>query len=395
MKHIDEYKQLIALWDEEHDSEEKDEAEKRIFTFIDLILFAPEDRNNKEYVIRLMTELASVKKLVAKGVDFIFRFSSDELKDDHDVVLAALACVADGIPCNNGYIAYSIFWKSSESVRNRKDVLLAACNVLQDVSSENWGAREVLSVASQRLKNNREVILKLISMDHRAFEAASEDLRNDIGVATAALEKCTMDERLLCYVGPSLRRNKGFILSALKKTWFGPNDIPISFRDDPEIMAALIENLKVGQKVSNRYFCHYIDHYPHLFAPIKNRLMGMTEKLVARGDETLKKYLVPPVWYGGRNFSADEWIAQHYRLLFMVKHLGCSAIQHDDVEWTSLGGGQRNIIEYAGFDLPFKDYKEVRRLEPVIRKLFEVKHTLVRMHIAYNSDDCDMNDDDY
>jgi len=91
--------------------------------------------------------------------------ASDELKNDREVVLAAV---------NNEGFALE---HASDELKDDREVVFAA------LSNHGWA----LDYASDELKNDREVVLAAVDNDGRALEDASDELKNDREVVIAAV----------------------------------------------------------------------------------------------------------------------------------------------------------------------------------------------------------------
>jgi hypothetical protein len=85
------------------------------------------------------------------------RYASAELKNDREIVMAALK--------EDSYA----FVSASEELKNDKEVVLAAL--------KNRG--DVMRYISEALKNDREIVIAALKVDASALQYASDELKND------------------------------------------------------------------------------------------------------------------------------------------------------------------------------------------------------------------------
>jgi hypothetical protein len=70
-----------------------------------------------------------------------------------------------------------------------------------------------LEYASDRLKNDKEVVMKAILNNPSFIEYASEELQNDMEIMLIAVKD---NAENLCYASPSLQNNKKLVLTAFE-----------------------------------------------------------------------------------------------------------------------------------------------------------------------------------
>ena len=134
-------------------------------------------RENKELFLSLIPKFD-----VVLGHENMLSYASGELKDDEDVVLAAVAKIGNS------------FQYASERLRSDKDFVLkitamygrvfdcAHFSLKQDVdfiSSAIETSRFFFTYASDEIKNNKEIVMKAVNKDPKSFSSASTRLRRD------------------------------------------------------------------------------------------------------------------------------------------------------------------------------------------------------------------------
>ena len=122
---------------------------------------------------------------------------------------------------------------ASDRLRDDEDVALLAID-------SDANCTEAMQFVSDRLKNNREFVLKVVSMIG-FVEYVPEEYRNDEEIVMAAVRK---DGQSICFAGEQFRDNKEIVREALKNTcatdlW---DDISERLKRDEEFVAELIES---------------------------------------------------------------------------------------------------------------------------------------------------------
>ena len=92
---------------------------------------------------------------------------------------------------------------ASKELKNDQDVVLAAVR--------NSG--DALQYASKELKSDKDVVLEAVSKDGSALEYASEELKNDKEVVLAAVRQ---DGSALYYASDALKNDKEVVLAAVR-----------------------------------------------------------------------------------------------------------------------------------------------------------------------------------
>lgn len=94
-----------------------------------------------------------------------------------------------------------------------------------------------ISLASDRLKDNKNFILSAIYEWSRAIEFASDRLKMDVDVANAVL---SIDGLMICYLDDSLKRDENIILKALSKNRSSYEYIPEDVKKDKKTILNII-----------------------------------------------------------------------------------------------------------------------------------------------------------
>lgn len=108
--------------------------------------------------------------------------------------------------------------------------------------------------ASEELRNNKELLLKIIEKNPKSFIDASDTLKNDEEVALLAVTK---SPHLLEYVSENLQKNKDFILKAVSNSPFVYKFINNELNEDREILLGAVKQfggtiLSYAKKTNNK-----------------------------------------------------------------------------------------------------------------------------------------------
>jgi hypothetical protein len=118
---------------------------------------------------------------------------------------------------------------ASEDIKDDKELLLAAINI--DSNSLNF--------ASDRLRNDKNIVLKAVSQDGSSLEYASEELRNDREVVFAAVSNFGNSLR---DASVSLRNEKDIVLKAVSKNGKTLEYASEELRNDREVVFTAVSN---------------------------------------------------------------------------------------------------------------------------------------------------------
>ena len=120
----------------------------------------------------------------------------------------------------------------SEEIRDDKNIILAAIEV---------NANYALANASERLKDNYYIVFEAVTRDGASYIHASERLKDDRSIVLIAVRTCG---NLLCDEAKKFSNNLEIVLTALKNKQFGDIKIGDELKDHPEIIKFLEEEKK-------------------------------------------------------------------------------------------------------------------------------------------------------
>jgi hypothetical protein len=252
--------------------------------------------------------------------DLELEFLSDEMKDDKDVVFAAV-----NVNCYAAVYASPRLWRNKEFVlyvldRYETDDYEAPC-ILSMVSKELLNDRDIiiaaaeglhrnvceysLKYASESLKNNKEVVLIIVDYFGCSLKYASESLRNDKEVVLAAI---TQSGAALKYASINLQNDRNIVFIAVNQEGYSLEYVSESLKDDQEIVLVAIkrridafqyssENLR-----NDEYFLYYVNKLMKLtrnslnFRYLSERIQEEIKKDVDYLDRFEPVYVKPAIY---------------------------------------------------------------------------------------------------
>ena len=146
-----------------------------------------------------------------------FQCCSEELKNDWDVVLAAVKKYGPNLEY------------ASSDMQANEEIVKAAIN-------ENG---EALKFASDELRAKKSIVLKAIQNDGHALKYASDKLRSDRSVVFKAVK---YDGRTLKYASNELRSMKGIVLKAVRNKGYALKYASDELRSMKSIVLKAIQN---------------------------------------------------------------------------------------------------------------------------------------------------------
>ena len=158
------------------------------------------------------------------GCSEILDIASEEIKDDSEILLAA-------ININSNSLNFA-----SDRIRDEKSIVLKA--VSQDGSS--------LEYASADLRNDREVVFAAVSNYGNSLMDASDSLRNDKDIVLKAVSK---NGKTLKYASNELRNDKEVVIAAVSNNGNAIEYVGEKLKNDSEILA--IVNVKKNTDFTN------------------------------------------------------------------------------------------------------------------------------------------------
>jgi hypothetical protein len=177
-------------------------------------------KDDKEFMLQMINEWTPSAQ-VSINICWAFRHASDRLKDDKDVVLAAVQK------------HWGSLERATERLRDDKDVVLAA------VQNDGF----CLEFASDSLKDDKDVVLAALQTDGFSLKFASDRLKNDRGVVLAALEIIIprIDiNKIKDYIPPELKEDPEVKLWLSWNRW---DDPPKEIRNSPRYEAMMKRRL--------------------------------------------------------------------------------------------------------------------------------------------------------
>ena len=171
-------------------------------------------------------------------LDF-FKSASDRLKGNREIVLLAVK--------NEGWILEHV----SEELKADKEVVLAALNhwnatsVLQFASDELRADREValegwLSFASKELRADKDFVIEVVGKHGNMLEAAPDKFRDDKDVVLAAVS--ADNDECLKYASDRLKKDKEVVLAAVKRLPTSLRHADNKLKQDRDIVIATVKN---------------------------------------------------------------------------------------------------------------------------------------------------------
>jgi CxxC motif-containing protein len=159
------------------------------------------------------------------------RYASAELKNDREIVMAALK--------EDSYA----FVSASEELKNDKEVVLAAL--------KNRG--DVMRYISEALKNDREIVIAALKVDASALQYASDELKNDREIVIAALK---VDASALQYASDELKNDREFLLSIMDFSKDALKYASSQMRKDLQIKESIVTSFEIinNDKIDVRFF---------------------------------------------------------------------------------------------------------------------------------------------
>ena len=186
-------------------------------------------------------------------------FASDELKDDKSIVMTAVSrhsealCFAsDRLRCDRDVVMAAVDqsgWAleyASDELRNDEEVVLTAIQGWDGVSCNYSFA---IKHASEELKSNKEFMIKAIELtEGEAFAKASDALKNDKEIVLIAVKNCSPPHQcdptiVLAYASDQMRADKDIVLAAVRRNGWSLNYASEELKADKDVvLVATINN---------------------------------------------------------------------------------------------------------------------------------------------------------
>ena len=185
-------------------------------------------------------------------------FASDELKDDKSIVMTAVSrhgealCFAsDRLRCDRDVVMAAVDqsgWAleyTSDELRNDEEVVLTAIQGWDGFCNYSFAMKH----ASEELKSNKEFMIKAIELtEGEAFAEASDALKNDKEIVLIAVKNCSPPHQcaptiVLAYASDQMRADKDVVLAAVRRNGWSLNYASKELKADRDVvLVATINN---------------------------------------------------------------------------------------------------------------------------------------------------------
>ena len=219
------------------------------------------DYNCLEYIPNEYKDNKEIMKKCIKYNGCSIRFASNKLKNDIELVNLSvekeynngLEYLSDSYKDNEEFIKpllikYPICFKHiSNRLQNKKEIIMLCIEKLKKIKSyENYN--KILSIINDKNKNDKDIVLPLVSMNGNHIKYVSDFLALDKDIVYAAIKN---DPTSYKYIDDSFLNNKEFILLCLNNPKYNDYDeenyenflenLDKKFKDDKDIVIASIK----------------------------------------------------------------------------------------------------------------------------------------------------------
>lgn len=221
-------------------------ASKRLQNDKDVVLEAVKCKWIDLYHALLYTsvELRDDKDIALEAVKnrcYYLEYVSERLKDDKDVVLEAIKkpmLVLD-------------MEREIEKLTNTLEERHSLWYAFYDKFWFNIVFDSALKYASDRLKDDKDIVIEAVKNDWNAIEYASDRLKDDEDVVIEAIKN---DWNAIKYSSERLKNNKKIVLDAIANHLDTLDCIPIELKNEKKFKLEIIEILN-----NSKYFKHLVD----------------------------------------------------------------------------------------------------------------------------------------
>ena len=217
--------------------------------------YASDELKNDAEVVLAAIEGGDVCGYFAEALEF----ASDELKDDKSIVMAAvsrrgeaLRFASDRLRCDRDVVMAAVDqsgWAleyASDELRNDEEVVLTAIQGGDDTCN---GYSFAMEYASEELKSNKEFMIKAIELtEGEAFAKASDTLKNDKEIVLIAVKNCSPPHQcdptiVLAYASDQMKADKDVVLAAVRRNGWSLNYASEELKADRDVvLVATINN---------------------------------------------------------------------------------------------------------------------------------------------------------
>ncbi len=175
-----------------------------------------------EFASKELQDNYEIVMTAVQSTSFALKYASEKLRADREVVITALKCDGFG------------FEYVSKELRNDPDIIMSA------IEGKYFPTSKINNKLFNILTNNQEFMLKAISKDGFNLAWASERLQNDREIVITAIKN--NNRRILANVSYELRNDRDIVLMAIKKSGLELKYTSDRFRNDLEIVKLAVEN---------------------------------------------------------------------------------------------------------------------------------------------------------
>ena len=173
---------------------------------------------------------------VMKKNGFLLEYTSDELKNDREVVIAAIS------NSNGQALKYA-----SEQLKNDREVIFTALKYSSDL----------LKHASDEIKNDREIIIAALQKNASEYRSecvlkyVSDDFKNDCEIVKIAIKN---SDYALRYASDKLKNDREFVMTAVKKNGHALQSASNELKNDHEIVMTAVKNSGYALQYASEQF---------------------------------------------------------------------------------------------------------------------------------------------
>lgn len=153
-------------------------------------------------------------------------YASEELKQDRNVVLAAIKSFR--FVFDRGWV--------SEALKDDKEFMLSVLQQDGNPRIEHYGS--LLQFASDRLKNDRDIVLAAIKKEGLALEYAAQVFKNDNEIVLTAVRQ---DGYALMLASAALKGNKEIVLAAVLQNGCALQYASDALKNEKEIVLSAVQ----------------------------------------------------------------------------------------------------------------------------------------------------------
>ena len=288
-----------------------------------------------EYASQRLRDNREVVLAAVKTSEIAFQYASPELKNNKELVLAAVSAQSRA------------FEYVSEQLKDDADVVVAA------MSGFGLFSVGVLQHASARIKRNREIVFKAISIESYSLQYASDDLKGDRDVVLAAITK---DGFALSYASEDLQNDQSLVMIAVSSSPDCLRRIGFEYRRSVPVLIA------VGQRNPSVMFRHGVcpDEWGQGEMPLSEYISKLLWRVDARGQEHgwLKKKFDRSSCPIPTSIDVNPQVHQYMHKIFLVREISSQFELSDDTT--------ARIMGYASLRIDLQNYQELARCQDLL-----------------------------